>query len=103
MTNDHTHSATADFLIRLRKIDKHTLTTRDVLVLYTVIRNPGISGVEIAGKLGLENRSSIASNITRLIREGYIEDRREHRRKANPAVLHVTSAGIAFWDEIKPE
>lgn len=102
MTNEHTPSATADFLIRLRKIDKEMLTMRDVLVLYAVIKSPGISGVEISTKLGFANRSSISSNVSRLIRDGYIEDHREQRRKANPALLHVTPAGLKFWEEIKP-
>jgi DNA-binding MarR family transcriptional regulator len=91
-----------EFLVRLRKIDKRMLTVRDVLVLYTIIETPGIAGNEITNKLGLENRSSISSNIQRLIREGYIEDHREVCRKANPAVLHALPAGLAFWDDIKP-
>lgn len=95
-------SGTLDFLLRLRKIDKHTLTVRDVLVLYCIIENPGIAGNEIAVKLGLENRSSIASNLLRLIREGYVEDHRTVRRKANPAVMHVLPKGLSFWNEIKP-
>lgn len=102
MTNQTLPNVTINFLVRLRKIDKHTLTVRDVLVLFVVIENPGIAGNEIAIKLGLENRSSIASNLQRLIREGYIEDHREVRRKANPAILHVLPAGMAFWEEIKP-
>lgn len=91
-----------EFLVRLRKIDKRILTVRDILVLYAVIENPGIAGTEIANMLGLENRSSVSSNVMRLEREGYIEDRREFRRKANPAAFHVMPAGVAFWNEIKP-
>lgn len=102
MTNETPRSPTVDFLVRLRKTDQRQLTSRDVLVLYTVICNPGTSGVEIATKLGFENRSSISSNVNRLIRDGYLEDHRAQRRKANPAVLHATPAGCAFWDEIKP-
>lgn len=96
-------SAAADFLVRLRKIDLHGLTHRDVIILYTIIKAPGSSGIEIADKIGLKNRSSVALNIVRLIRCGYIEDKREMARKASPAVLHALPAGIAFWDEIKPE
>lgn len=103
MTGIPIPSVTADFLVRLRKIDKHGLTHRDVIILYTIIRHPGISGVEIADKIGLKNRSSVALNITRLIRCGFIEDRREMARKASPAVLHALAPGVAFWDEIKPE
>lgn len=100
MTNETFPNVT--FLAKLRKIDLRTLTVRDVLVLYVVIENPGTSGVEIANKLGMKERSSIASNINRLIRGGYIEDHREERRKANPTMLHVLPAGLEFWDEIKP-
>ena len=96
-------SPTADFLVRLRKIDMHGLTHRDVIILYTIIRTPGSSGIEIADKIGLKNRSSVALNITRLIRCGFIEDRREMARKASPAVLHVLPPGEEFWNEIKPE
>jgi DNA-binding MarR family transcriptional regulator len=102
MMNDDLPNVTQGFLVKLRKIDKHTLTVRDVLVLYCVIQNPGTAGNEISKKLGLENRSSIASNLQRLIREGYIEDHREVRRKANPTILHALPKGLAFWDEIKP-
>lgn len=102
MTNQTFRNVTVDFLVRLRKIDKHTLTVRDVLVLYAIIENPGMAGNEVSAKLGLDNRSSIASNLQRLQREGYIEDHRKVRRKANPAVLHALPAGIALWDEIKP-
>lgn len=96
-------SPTQEFLVRLRKIDMHGLTHRDAIILYTIISNPGISGVEIADKIGLKNRSSVALNIMRLIRCSFIEDHREMARKASPAVLHALPAGVAFWDEIKPE
>lgn len=96
-------SPTAEFLVRLRKIDMHGLTHRDVIILYAIIRNPGASGMDIVNKLGLENHSNVALNITRLIRCGFIEDRREMARKASPAVLHALPPGMAFWDEIKPE
>ena len=95
-------TSTSDFLVRLRKIDMRTLTVRDVLVLYAIIKNPGASGIEISSKLGFKDRSSVACNLLRLEREGYIEDRREVRNKANPAVLHALAPGIAFWEEIKP-
>lgn len=95
-------SPTAEFLVRLRKIDKRSLTVRDVLVLYAIMRNPGLSGIDITNKIGLKDRSALASCLLRLEREGYIEDRREVRSKANAAILHVLPAGVAFWEEIKP-
>lgn len=102
--NDDTLSrnVTLDFLVNLRKIDKRSLTVRDILILYVVIENPGISGIEITKKLGIKDRSAIASNLHRLERENYIEDRRETRTKAVPTVLHALPRGLEFWDEIKP-
>lgn len=91
-----------DFLVRLRKIDLHGLTARDILVLYAVMGNPGASGMDLIHKLGIKDRSAIASNLARLEREGFIEDRREERRKAVPGVLYALPAGVEFWDEIKP-
>lgn len=95
--------ATEAFLVRLRKIDMHGLTIRDPIILYAIIVSPGISGMDITKKIGLKDRSSVALNIQRLIRCGFIEDRREMVRKAAPAILHPLPAGVAFWDEIKPE
>lgn len=91
-----------DFLVRLRKIDKHGLTVRDILVLFAVMERPGASGLDIANKLGIKDRSAISSNLSRLGRQGFIEDRREEQGRAIPAILHALPAGVAFWDEIKP-
>lgn len=102
MTNLETQSPVVEFLVRLKRIDRKGYTVRDVLSLYTIIHNPGISGVDLAGMIGAGNRSNINSNIHRLIRAGLIEDRRATTRKANPAVLHALPAGIEFWNEIKP-
>lgn len=96
-------SPAAHFLVKLRKIDKRTLTARDVLILYTIIQQPGISGIDISTKLGLSDRSAVASNLLRLEREGYIVDHREVRSKANAAILHATKHGLEFWEELKPE
>lgn len=103
MTDISSRNGTVGFLVRLRKIDKRTLTVRDVLVLYTIIEHPGISGIAITHKLGLRDRSVVANNLLRLEREGYITDHREVRSKANPAILHPTQRGLEFWEEIKPE
>ena len=103
MSGNMIPGATGAFLIRLRKIDMHGLTIRDPIILYAIIVSPGISGMEIVKKIGLKDHSSVALNIQRLIRCGFIEDRREMARKAAPAILHPLPAGIAFWDEIKPE
>lgn len=102
MLNQALPNVTVEFLSRLRKIDLRSLTNRDVLVLYAIIQQPGQSGLEISTKLGIPDRSGIASNIWRLIREGYIEDRRTEHKKAVPAILHPLQRGLEFWDEIKP-
>lgn len=91
------------FLVKLRKADKLGLTLRDILVLYAIMQTPGASGLDIATKLGIKDRSAISSNLARLERCGFIEDRREEHGRAIPAILHALPAGVAFWDEIKPE
>lgn len=102
MTNETRTDPVVDFLIRLRKIDKLGLTARDVLMLYTIIARPGISGIDAANAIGIKFRSGVAPGIGRLIRAGFIEDRREQARKANPAQLHPLPEGEAFWNDIKP-
>lgn len=91
-----------DFLVRLRKIDRRGLTAKDVLVLFCIMNNPGCSGIDVSTKLGIKDRSSIASNIHRLERHCFIEDRRKEFRKAVPAILHALTGGVEFWNEIKP-
>lgn len=91
------------FLVRLRKIDLRGLTAKDVLVLYCIMQNPGCSGIDVSTRLGIKDRSSIASNLHRLERHGFIEDRRTEFRKAVPAIFHPLKAGLEFWDEIKPD
>lgn len=92
-----------EFLVRLRKIDLRGLTAKDILVLYCIMGDPGCSGIDVSTKLGIKDRSSIASNLHRLERHGFIEDQRVERRKAVPSIFYVLPAGVAFWDEIKPE
>ena len=97
-----TGNATAEFLARLKILDQAGYTVRDAMVLYAIICNPGISGVDVAHKIGVEFRSNVNSQITRLIRGKMIEDRREISRKATSQILHVLPAGEAFWESIKP-
>jgi DNA-binding MarR family transcriptional regulator len=87
----------------LRGIDKARLSVRDIMVLFTIISRPGINGVECTQASGLENRSSLQSNIYRLIRRGLIEDRREQEHKGIPNMLYPLPAGIDLWNEIKPK
>jgi DNA-binding MarR family transcriptional regulator len=97
-------SPVVDFLVRLHRIDKCGLKARDILILYTVISNPGISGIDIAHKLGIPERSHIQNALYRMEKVGLIEDRRspEHRRKANPAMFFALEAGQKLWDDLRP-
>lgn len=94
---------TVEFMLRLRKIDKSRLTVRDVLLLYTIISNPGINGWDAGRKIGLNDRSSVTFALARMIRRGLIEDRREPGLvgKGVPNQLHALPAGIEFWSEIR--
>ena len=93
---------TFGFLIRLKKIDKLSLTCRDVISLFFVMGNPGCNGVEMAKFCGVTHRASIVLNLKRLLAAGFIEDRRIKTGKAYQNRLYVTQAGIDFWNEIKP-
>lgn len=95
-------SLAVDFLVRLKRIDRHRMTVRDVLFLYTVINNPGINGLEGARSIGVKERSGIVRNIERLIKFNMIEDRREVAEKAIANRLYPLPAGIAFWEALRP-
>lgn len=94
----------AEFLIRLRLIDKAGLKPRYVILLYAIIANPGINGKDLALKLGIPERSHIQHALIVLEQMGLIEDRRaeKDRRKANPANFHALPAGIELWEQLKP-
>lgn len=100
---DETKYPTVEFLLRLRKIDKSGLTARDVLLLYTIISNPGINGWDAGRKIGLAERSSVTFGMNRLIKRHFIEDRREQNLvgKGIPNRFYVLPAGIEFWNELK--
>lgn len=88
------------FMVRLHKIVRAGLRARDAMLLYTIMVNPGVNGKDLGRKLGIPERSHIDFGIKRLIRVGFVEDRREEVRKANPNLLYVTPAGSAFWDDL---
>lgn len=98
---DETRTPTVELLLRLRKIDKSGLTARDVLLLYTIISNPGINGWDAGRKIGLAERSSVTFGLARMIKRGLIEDRREVEHKGVPNRLYALPAGIEFWNELK--
>lgn len=94
-----------DFLVRLRQLDILYVTPRDVLALAAIIGAPGISMTDLCNTVGVPNVSLIRSNINRLIRWGYVEDRRKPEKVNHgvPYNLHPLPAGIAFWNTIRPE
>lgn len=98
MTNGTLPNVT--FLLQLRKIDKAGLTTRDILVLYTVISRPGVNGNDVTKLIGHEDRSGLQAGFDRLIRHGFIEDRRERAGKAVPTIFHALPAGEEFWSDL---
>jgi DNA-binding MarR family transcriptional regulator len=89
-----------DFMIRLRKIDKRHLTQRDFLLLWCIRENPGIEGIGITAKFGFKSRSMIQTNLARLEREGYIEDRRKTHSRTVPCIFHLTPKGEELWKDI---
>lgn len=103
MTNG---SPNFDFLVRLRKIDRQRLTARDMIVLWGVKHNPGIMGKELATKLGYPSRSHVQEHVARLIRHGFVEDRRHIPPGSAPHMipndLHITAAGEDFLGKILP-
>ena len=56
-------------------------------MLYAIISNPGMAGLDLGKAIGMEHRSSVDSNIRRLIRQGMIEDRREREGRAIPTTF----------------
>lgn len=103
MTDDKL-TLNVEFLLRLRKIDKSGLTCRDILLLYTIIANPGINGWDAGRKIGVAERSSVTFGMNRLIKRGFIEDRREQNLvgKGVPNRLYALPAGVEFWNDLKP-
>lgn len=91
-----------DFLARLKALDNSGFTPRDVLVLYTIIRKPGSSGIEVCNAIGVENHCNIRCNLQRMQRFGLIEDQRVVGRKAVPSILVPLQKGIDFWESLKP-
>lgn len=92
----------AEFLLRLRTIDKRGLTVRDILLLYYFMSHPGNSGADVCHALGIDHRSNIQLCLKRLFKAGFLEDRRAEFSKRVVGRLYTTPAGAAFWEEIKP-
>lgn len=101
MLTDKNMTPTVDFLLKLRRIDKTGLTVRDILLLYTIIANPGINGLDAAKVIGIEARSSVQFGLARMAKRGLIEDRRESEGKGIPNRLYALPAGVEFWNDLK--
>jgi hypothetical protein len=90
------------FLQKLIDLDRSGFTGRDLMILHTIIGNPGICGLDVSVKLGLPNRSSIETGLRRLLSEHFIEDKRSVSQKAIPSAFYALPAGAAFWEKMKP-
>lgn len=78
------------------------MTVRDAILLHQVVEHPGLCGLDICKRLGITNRSSVASNFPRLIKAGLVEDRRLREAQAVPSRYFVTPKGEEFWRELAP-
>lgn len=93
---------TLEFLMRLKKIDVAKMTVREVMCLYMIIGIPGMSRTDLAKALGLNAEVNVLYTIKRLVRRGFVEDRRPESRRAVPAMLYALPAGVEFWESLKP-
>lgn len=98
---DHGTAASA-FFVRLRLIEHAKLKGRDIVVLASIQGRPGMNGREIAMKLGYASRSNVQDSIARLIKNGYIDDRRSTQDQQTPNDLHITDAGKQVLADIVP-
>lgn len=96
------HSPLVDFMVGLRKIDKSAHKPRDLMVLWTIAREGGQMGKEIAARLGYPSRSHIQDAFERLMKSGFIEDRRKTFNQQTPNDFWITPAGEAFLIDIIP-
>jgi len=91
-----------DFIISLGRINNAGLTVRDAMVLYAVMKHPGIHGQDVAKTLGISNRSILHSGFQRMERAGLLEDRRTIEGRAHPNCFHITDKGREFMEAILP-
>jgi DNA-binding MarR family transcriptional regulator len=97
-----TGNPVVDFLMRLKAMDEQYLDPRDILCLYTIICKPGIHRDALAKTLGLNAGANVLTNVRRLIKRGFIEDRRDESRRANPSLFYALPAGVTYWLALKP-
>jgi len=86
----------------LALLDRSRLTPRDVRILDCVRHHPGCCGKDLVTYLKLPGRSSVQANIPKLIRWGYLEDRRRREGNAIPSQLHLTMEGLEYILDLVP-
>lgn len=86
----------------MRYMDEGNVSPRDILCLYTILHKPGITRHDLAKAVGVNAGVNVLRNVHKLTAWGYIEDRRQEVKRLAPSLLHITPAGIAFWESIKP-
>lgn len=82
-----------EFMVKLCRLNSSGRPMTDILVLWTISKNPGIAGNDIPRKLGLKTRSQVQHAIKRLLDQNLIEDRRERTGKYFTGILHIKPAG----------
>tara|TARA_R110002020_G_scaffold50806_1_gene143812 strand:- start:412 stop:720 length:309 start_codon:yes stop_codon:yes gene_type:complete len=85
----------------LQKLDMLQMTVRDALVLFVVIKRPGITGADIAAELGLGSRSLVQYVIKRQKARGLITDNRKTISQGHPSNFRATVKGKLLWDQIE--
>lgn len=95
-------SPTIDFMRRLKMIDAANLKAKDILILWAVAREGGMSGLELSKKLGYPSRSNVQIGMKRLLEHEFIEDRRKVKNQLTPNDLYILPAGEKFLADIVP-
>jgi DNA-binding MarR family transcriptional regulator len=97
------HANDNNVVLSFMRLDASGLTVREALVLYVIIKRPGIAGADIASALALNSRSRIQYILERLERNKHIENRQQHRKRGVPGIFHATTKGRLLWAEIMGE
>ena len=89
-----------DIIRRVTLIDRSGLTTRDIRVLYCISGYPGECGSDIVERLELRTRSSVQTNLPKLMKYGMIIDTRPREGQAIPSKYYITAKGDEFLKRI---
>lgn len=88
------------FVKNLHLLDRADFRVRDMVILFAIIHNPGISITGIRERVGYEFNTYIYRPVRRLMKRGLIEDRRPVVAKSRECDFHATEKGIAFFDSL---